>query len=42
MKNHYKILQIPRTATNKDIKNKTKELLSQIKKSKISDEEKKN
>ena len=40
MKNHYKALQIPRSATNKDIKNKTKELLSQIKNSKISESEK--
>ena len=40
MKNHYKVLQVPRSANNKDIKNKTKELLSQIKNSKISDSEK--
>ena len=41
MKNHYKILQIPRTSTQKDIKNKTKDLISQIKKSNIKSEEKK-
>ena len=41
MKNHYKVLQIPRTCTNKDIKNKTKELLEQIKKTNISETEKK-
>jgi hypothetical protein len=42
MKNHYKILQIPRTCSNKDIKNKTKELLEQIKKSNITKSEKNN
>ena len=41
MKNHYKVLQIPRTCSNKDIKNKTKELLEQIKKSNIIESEKK-
>ena len=41
MKNHYKVLQIPRTCSNKDIKNKTKELLEQIKNSNIIESEKK-
>lgn len=41
MINHYKVLQIPRTCSNKDIKNKTKELLDKIKKSNISESEKK-
>lgn len=40
MKNHYKVLQIPRTCTNKDIKNKTKELLEQIKQTNITESEK--
>ena len=34
-KNHYKILDIPRSASTKDIKNKTKELLEKIKKSNL-------
>ena len=40
MKNYYKVLQIPRISTNKDIKNKTKELLQIIKKSDITKSEK--
>jgi len=40
MKNYYKVLQIPRISTNKDIKNKTRELLQIIKKSDISKSEK--
>lgn len=42
MKNHYKVLQISRNATGKEIKNKTKELIEQIKNSNLSLEEKKN
>ena len=40
MKNHYQVLQVPRSASSKDIKNKTKELINNIKKSNISNEEK--
>ena len=40
MKNHYQVLQVPRSASTKDIKTKTKELINNIKKSNISNEEK--
>ena len=40
MKNHYQVLQVQRSASTKDIKNKTKELINNIKKSNISNEEK--
>lgn len=41
IKNHYKVLDIPRSASTKDIKSKTKILLKNIKNSHISIDEKK-
>ena len=40
MKNYYSILQIPRSASQKDIKNKTKNLFEQIKNSDASTQQK--
>ena len=40
MKNHYQVLQLPRSASAKEIKNKTKELIISIKNSNISNQEK--
>lgn len=40
MKNHYKILQVSRNSKNNEIKEKARLLLNQIKKSKITKEEK--
>jgi len=41
IKNHYKVLDVPRSSSSKDIKSKTKILLKNIKNSDISVEEKK-
>ena len=40
MKNHYKVLQVSRNSKNKEIKDKTKLLLNEIKKTNISNQEK--
>ena len=41
MKDHYKVLDLERSCTSKDIKNKAKKLLDNIKKSKVKLQKKK-